>query len=78
MLIMMISDPPLPMPKVVIWSASHMTNSAAEVMPMTVIRRNPNGEALVTICTLPSPRDWGFSRTVAIVQDCTTQMTIVR
>ena len=37
MLIMMISEPPLPTPKVVIWSASHMTNSAAEVMPMTVI-----------------------------------------
>ena len=73
----MMSEAPLPMPKVVIWSASHMTNSAAEVMPMTVIKRNPMGEPLMTICAL-MPRACGFRRTVAMVHDWTTQMTIVR
>ena len=78
MLIMMISEPPLPTPKVVIWSASHMTNSAAEVMPMTVIRRKPSGEPLTTIWTFSPNRACGFSRTVAIVHDWTMQITIVR
>ena len=53
MLIMMISDAPLPMPNVVIWSASHITNSAAEVMPITVISWNPR-PGFTTSCTLPN------------------------
>ena len=77
MLIMMMSAPPLPTPKVVIWSATHITKSAAEVMPITVISWKPM-PGVVTICTLPRPSLAGFIRTAAMPQDCTTQITIVR
>jgi hypothetical protein len=59
MLIMMISDVPLPIPRWVIWSASHMTSSEAAVMQITVMMLKPS-PGWVTICTLPRPNDAGF------------------
>ena len=76
MLIMMMSEPPLPMPNVVIWSAIHITNSAADVMPITVISWNPN-PGFTTICSL-MPSMVGCISAVAMLHDCTTQRTIVR
>ena len=79
MLIMMMSDAPLPMPKVVIWSASHMTKSEAVVMPITVIRWKPMpGFATISVPANAEPSMPGWLRTVAMPHDCTTQSTIVR
>ena len=77
MLIIMISDVPLPTPCWVIWSASHITNSEAVVMQMTVTILKPS-PGRVTICTLPSPKDAGFCRAVANANDWNTQMPMVR
>ena len=79
MLIMMISEMPLPMPRAVIWSPSHMTNMAAVVMAMTVMMTKPK-PGLETICPT-------FARKIASGCDCRvcartklwqTQMMIVK
>ena len=80
---MMISEAPLPMPKVVIWSATHITKSDAVVMPITVIRWKPNPgfatawRSCPSLPVRPMPRP-GCDSTVAMPHDCTTQRTIVR
>ena len=82
MLIMMMSDAPLPMPKVVIWSASHITKSEAVVMQTTVIRLNMTG--FVPAGTRPAPMPLGrpsisgCSSTVEMPHAWNTQRTIVR
>ena len=79
MLIMIMSDAPLPMPNVVIWSAIHMTKSDAVVMPITVISWKPR-PGFTTSCTLPNAGEsnCGCMRGMAMPQDCATQSTIVR
>ena len=67
MLIMMIIEPPLPMPRCVICSASHMKNIVADVMQSTVSRRKPQPGAYTTLpmCSRPTarPSDWPAQRT---------------
>ena len=79
MLIMIMRDAPLPMPKVVIWSAIHITKSAAAVMPITVIRLKPSpGLTTISVPAKAGPSMPGWLRAVAMPHDCTTQRKIVR
>ena len=79
MLIMMMRDAPFPTPNVVIWSAIHITNSAAEVIPITVIRWNPMpGLTTISVPAKAAPRAPGWLSIVAMPHDWTTQRTIVR
>ena len=88
MLIMMMREPPLPMPNVVIWSAIHMMNSVAEVMPITVMSWKPRpGFTTTCLRAATTPASWmprrpasctGFMSEMETSQACSTQMTMAR
>ena len=77
MLIMMISEMPLPMPRAVIWSPSHMTSIEAAVMEMMVSRRKPQ-PGLATRLRSPMPRKAGFSSMRAMKKPWKRQMKMVK
>ena len=71
----MISDMPLPMPRSVICSPSHMMKHEPVVSVSTVISRNAR-PGLITSGRPPAMLVWR-SRKIAMPSDCTTLSTIV-
>ena len=77
MLIIIRSETPLPMPRSVIWSPSHITNIEAPVMQIIVETKKRTG-SMATTASVPRPMEAGLSIVVANAPAWKTQMAMVR